>query len=66
MVNGLSENIFHTLACPAKIHLNVKMSVMECKDHMKKQEEEKIPNTLNESLDLETIQADLRRSLRFI
>ena len=37
---------------------------MECKDqiiaYMKEQEEEKIPNTLNESLDLETIEAVLR------
>ena len=64
MVNGPSENIFHTLACQAEIHLNVKMSAMECKDqiiaYMKEQEEEKIPNTLNESLDLETIEAVLR------
>ena len=64
MVNGPSENIFHTLACQAEIHLNVKMSAMKCKDqiiaYMKEQEEEKIPNTLNESLDLETIEAVLR------
>ena len=63
MVNGPSENIFHTLACQAEIHLNVKMSAMECKDqiiaYMKEQEEEKIPNTLNKSLDLETIEAVL-------
>ena len=63
MVNGPSQNIFHTLACQAETHLNVKMSAMECKDqiiaYMKEQEEEKIPNTLNKSLDLETIEAVL-------
>ena len=64
MVNGSSENIFHTLACQPEIHLNVKMPSMKCKDqiiaYMKEQEEEKTPNTLNESLDLETIEAVLR------
>ena len=40
------------------------MSAMECKGqiiaYIKEQVEEKIPNTLNESLDLETIEAVLR------
>ena len=64
MVNGPSENIFHTLACQPEIHLSVKMSSMKCKDqiiaYMKEQEEEKISSTLNESLDLETNEAVLR------
>ena len=64
MVNGPSQNIFHSLACQTEIHLNVKMSAMECKGqilaYMEEQVEEKIPNTLNESLDLETIEAVLR------
>ena len=40
------------------------MSAIECKDqiiaYIKEQEEGKIPNTINESLDLEAIEAVLR------